>query len=164
MVEPMHIGIGHSLGFMKLWKECPHMEYFVGLNAFTHFCGRDATLHVRRVSEYDAFMHSFHGNPLRTLQRFYGRCGMKMASEEMTHMNAPEIMEDLMLLAHPITLRDDKKILVINSRDDQVVPPDLTEDNFAGTHVQLHYFLTGAHGLGFVHAEAVAKIILDFLS
>jgi pimeloyl-[acyl-carrier protein] methyl ester esterase len=159
----VYVGIGHSLGFFKLCEEFPEAKYLIGINAFTNFLGQNAILYTARCSEHEIFKQSFNNKPKKTLERFYKRCGIASNETDLSYINAEKIKTDLNLLAQKTKLPDDKKILIINSMDDQVVPTSITEDNFSNSKATIHYVQHGKHSLGFLHAEEISKIILDFI-
>ena len=163
--DVVEIAIGHSLGFWKLCQELPKVKYLIGLNAFTNFLGKDSKLHTSRILEYEKFKTGFYQNPKNTLQNFYKRCGIKYSDNDFLHINTQNITDDLNLLAKPVRLSTESKILIINSLDDLVVPKNITEDNFVGTKAQIHYLKSGGkHSIGFCHAKEVSKMILDFVA
>ena len=162
--KDFEVGIGHSLGFWKLCQTAPKAKYLIGINAFTNFLGEDSRLHSLRNIEYETFKAHFHKHPANTLKNFYTRCGFKNHNTDFSNINVPAIECDLNLLASPVELNNESKVLIINSLDDTVVPKNITDDNFTNTRTQIHYLEEGKHALGFQYAKEVSKIILDFIS
>ncbi len=161
--DDIEVGIGHSLGFWKLCQELPKAKYLIGINAFTNFLGKNSQLRSARISEYEMFKTNFHKSPKSTLESFYKRCGIEFSNSDFSYINIQRIAADLSLLAKQAKIINKKKILIINSIDDMVVPKIIAEDNFSDIKVKIHYFQSGKHGLGFLHAKEVSKIILDFI-
>lgn len=162
--EDFEVGIGHSLGFWKLCKTTAKEKYLIGINAFTNFLGKDSRLYSLRNMEYETFKAHFHKQPINTLKNFYTRCGFTNHNVNFSNVNLSAIQEDLNLLASPIELNSESKVLIINSLDDPIVPKAITDDNFINTKAQIHYLEKGKHALGFQYAKQVSKIILDFIS
>ena len=162
--KDFEVAIGHSLGFWKLCQKAPKAKYLIGINAFTNFLGEDSRLYGLRHIEYETFKTHFHKQPTNTLKNFYTRCGFKNHNVNFSNINLPAIAEDLNLLASPVELNSESKMLIINSTDDPIVPKSITDDNFTNTKAQIHYLEKGKHALGFQHAKEVSKIILDFIS
>lgn len=162
--KDFHVAIGHSLGFWKLCHTAPKANYLIGINAFTHFLGKERRLYDVRHSEYATFKSHFHKQPTHTLKNFYTRCGVKNHHVDFSTINVPAIAKDLDLLARPVELNNASKVLVINSTDDPIVPKSITDDNFIHTKAEIHYLDKGKHALGYQYAKEVAQIILDFIS
>ena len=157
------IGIGHSLGFLKLCQLLPNAKYLIGINPFINFLGKSNLLRSSRMAEFDAFKENIHQFPKKTLKQFHRRCGVTFNQIDLDYINSKKLMSDLMLLTKPIKLDTEKKILVIHAKDDLVVPNHVIEDNFLDSQVTLHAFEKGKHGLGMTYPKAVSEVILDFI-
>ena len=157
------IGIGHSLGFLKLCQLLPNAKYLIGINPFIDFLGKSHRLRSSRMTEYEIFKKSMQQFPKKTLKQFHRRCGVTSNQIDLDNMNGEKLMSDLTLLTKPVDLNLKKKILVIHAKDDLVVPNQVTEDNFSNSQVTLHAFEKGKHGLGMTYPKAVSEVILDFI-
>lgn len=160
------IGIGHSLGLIKLLNASLPFTHLIGLNSFTNFLGNAPHLNKQRTEEYNLFKKQFNKNITVTLKKFYSRCGLLDDSFLLrtAHNTCTQLEKDLNLLTKKVSFPLNTKNLIINSLDDQVVPDSITNDNFSNqTNVQIKKLNHGKHTLGFVHTEAICTEIIDFI-
>jgi len=158
-----YIGIGHSLGLIKLLSLNIPFQCLIGLQSFIHFLGFNPELHEKRQQELAALTKHFTRSPIPTLKTFCKRCGLPAASDEkLEQINQDNLSHDLELLSHPFD-RPQVPLYIIGSQDDVIVPPELIRDNFEN-HALIEFLDTGKHGLGYHHAEIISKKIMGFIS
>ena len=96
--DDVTIGIGHSLGFLKLCAMEDHFDALIGLNGFLNFLGLSIETRQKRLKEFYAFKKSFIQNPIKTLENFYKRCGADDVIEYPKSYNVTIMTKDLDLL------------------------------------------------------------------
>lgn len=155
-----YIGIGHSIGFQKLNNSGINFECLIGLQGFLNFCGiKDAKM---RTDNIDQIIGMLKIDANKLLSNFFAMCGYsgklpKQVPEE-------DLLADLM----------DMKVaykhcgcptLIIGSKDDQIVPTSLIEENFAGIdNVTIDYISPAAHALGFVKPKETFEVIKRYIA
>ena len=154
------IGIGHSLGLLKLLSLNIKFAYLIGLNSFVNFLGNEEKLHLKRAQELQILKNNFIAHPIATLKHFYRTCGVSIENSKIVYINKEPLLEDLEFIAKSFALQDESKTLIIGSKDDAIVPVQVTEDNFT------NYILLdqGGHGLGVLQAEIIYQNIMSFLN
>lgn len=158
------IGVGHSLGLLKLVHQYKDFDALIGLGSFVSFLGRDPGLRSGRASELKALRQSFLKDPRGALKAFYKRCGVPGFGDEDSPIDLKLILSDLELLKNDHALPC-VPTLILASADDTVVPPELVQDNFSGqSSVELQFIGQGGHGLGFNQPDEVYKKIGTFLN
>lgn len=160
------IGIGHSFGFLKLLKTKLPFKALVGVNAFTHFLGRDPSFFHKRHQEYTHFRNQIaRGDPKAVLRRFYRQCGLPRTFPFPEQISRAQLQQEIAGLVHPHPLPETTPILILASQNDTVVPPALVMDNFQGIpNVNIRLYADGAHALGFYQAEHIAREIIWHLT
>ncbi len=150
-----YVGVGHSLGLIKLLALPIPWRSLIGLHGFINFLGYDSSLRVRRTREWKGLCAQFKRSPILTLQNFYQRVGVEMYPA-WEAMNSERLFGDLESLAIPTN--STKSIILLASRKDVIVPPDLLEDNLrVNPNVCMHYVDDAQHNLGYVLPEIVTK-------
>ena len=156
-----YIGIGHSLGFLKLNNSGLWFDYLVGLQPFLNFCGTDRRLHEFRKQQLDKVISDFKLDAEQFLKNFRCQCGYLGA----VALDNPEQLAaefSLMQLSYP---HNGVKTLVLAGKDDQVVPYSLVIDNFLGiAQVTIDELSGTKHVLGYKKPEAVALKISEFIN
>jgi pimeloyl-[acyl-carrier protein] methyl ester esterase len=159
-----YIGIGHSLGMMKLMSLNIPFKCLIGLHGFVNFLGFNAQLHRRRQRELMHLTEQFNESPELTLSQFYQRTGVDFNLPIMGRLNQVRLLDDLSSLAHSIAVPVDVPMLVLGSNDDKIVPPVLIEDNFSPyPHVTIDILNQAQHGLGYLKPDMVYQNIMRFL-
>lgn len=160
------IGIGHSLGFVKLLNFDIKFDYIIGLNSFINFLGNNLVLRRTRLLELQKLRENLLKSPISTLERFYMRCGASSPSRVLANICLPRLSDDLDSLKNESNLRKDGKLLVIGSEDDVIVPKELVWDNFKGLgrEVELKFFPNGSHALGLLNPKDVYEAIEGFVN
>jgi pimeloyl-[acyl-carrier protein] methyl ester esterase len=158
-----YIGIGHSLGLTKLLQLNIPFKQLIGLQGFVHFLGFDVQLQRRRRRELMNLTRQFIASPQSALGQFYQRTGVNFYIPETGFLNQSALLNDLHALEHPVKMTPDIPLLVLGSRDDKIVPPELIEDNFAHhAHVTIRLLNQGQHGLGHLEPNEVYQNIMHF--
>ena len=167
--EVNYIGIGYSLGLMKLLSLPLKFKALIGLQSFINFLGFDPILAAKRRCTLNTMCENFRTNPQLTLNQFYKTCaGNANAFEKQKiHLISPnfqKLNQDLTMLYTSCSLPLDIPLLILGTARDKIVPPELIYDNFAKVkNVQIHFYDTGGHILGYQHPDIVSKKILDFI-
>ncbi|AGC49839.1 hypothetical protein K9U34_00705 [Lawsonia intracellularis] len=158
------IGIGHSLGLLKLLQLSINFEYLIGLNSFINFLGNDTQLALTRKTELQRLTKHFLVSPLKTLYNFHKRCGVPIKKNILTTFNFYTLYEDLTLLSSLSTIPYNQKGLIIGSQNDPIVPPQLIYDNFKiYPNMTIKIIPSGGHGLGFLYPQRIYQYIKDVL-
>lgn len=159
------IGIGHSLGLLKLLSLKKNFDHLIGLNAFTNFLGFTPALQKQRVTELEQLKKQFIQSPIRTLNRFYHRCGVAVDPPTVEKIDLPRILRDLDSLKENGAIPTSSKALIIGARDDIIVPPAILQDNFKNAlNTRVEIVEQGQHGLGFFKAQWVSEKIMSFIN
>ena len=160
------IGIGHSLGFMKLLNSNVKFDYIIGLNAFTNFLGNDLDLRRTRTLELERLGENLLKSTIYTLKRFYLRCGVSSPNKDLSDICLERLIDDLEFLKSESNLPEDSKLLIIGSEDDVIVPKELVLDNFErfGRDIELKFFPNGSHALGLLNSKSVYETIEGFIN
>lgn len=146
------IGIGHSIGLIKLMQLPLKFRALIGLNAFINFCGQEKHLHDRRSLELNLFEKMIQIAPHKTLASFHKRCGVPWPSKIQ---NLDRLVEDMGYLRKSLNPPDN--LTVIAAQDDPVCSPEIVYDNFAKN--QVFMLESGGHGLGFHQTKIISEII-----
>ena len=149
--EPV-IGIGHSLGLIKLMQQNYRFKALIGINGFVNFLGSDPHIHKRRALELDTFELLIRSSPSLALKFFHHRCGVTL---NQLSPNKERLLSDLELLRQSFPIPEN--LTLIASRDDIVCPPELIRDKFGDAEIIM--LDSGGHGLGYNHAADIAAII-----
>lgn len=160
------IGIGHSLGLLKLMDLHKNFDALVGLNSFINFLGNTNSLREKRRLELSILKQSFIKNPEQTLKTFYKRCGVPELIERspFTELDQYMMLNDINFLKEARPLPP-IPTLILRTEDDIIVPQKLIEDNFSSyPNVKIDTMHHGKHGLGFTNPYDVYKRIRSFLN
>lgn len=159
------VGIGHSLGLLKLLQLPIHFDYLIGLNSFTHFLGKNRTLQLIRKKELQTVMKHFILSPLITLKNFHKRCGVVFNNITLESFDKELLMNDLHFLFTQTTfIPYETQTLIIGSKNDPIVPPQLIYDNFIQyPNIKFELLDDGLHGLGFLLSNSIYEYITTFL-
>lgn len=158
------IGIGHSLGFMKLIESKVKFKSLIGLHGFANFLGDDPTLRKKRKAELETLKQHFNVSPTHTLQSFYKRCGVPIPHQKLERLNRDRLANDLDSLSLVMSIPSDIPILLIGAKNDPVVPAELIFDNFeAHSNVTIDMMENGRHCLGYSEPKIVTQKIMSFI-
>ena len=158
------IGIGHSLGFIKLLDINVKFDYLIGLNSFINFLGQDENLSFSRQQELNIMQQNLKQNLTITLQNFYNRCGIVIEADKYYKIDKHLLYEDLNLLSKKFTVPTQISTLILNSQNDPIITESISRENFAEiTNISLQILNTGSHGLGYLEADIVYHKILSHI-
>jgi len=158
------VGVGHSLGFIKLLQTSIRFNYLIGLNAFCNFLGKETSLRTRRTRELALLSRQFERSPMHAMQSFYRRTGVSAFNPDWQALNVAELEKALQELALPVHYSLNIPSLIMATKNDPVVPPELVCDNFAACKpVDVEFLSTGAHGLGYVKSAYIYQRIKSFI-
>ena len=153
-----YIAVGHSLGLVKLLSLPIPWTALIGLHGFVNFLGYDAKLRAKRTRELQGLLVQFERSPIATLKQFYQRTGVEM-SPHWRDMHEERLLMDLASLTTAAESLS-QNILLLGSRDDVIVPPEVLQDNVnACPHIQLRYIDSAKHALGYVAPDVVYREI-----
>ena len=156
-----YVGIGHSLGFLKLNNSGIKFRALIGLQGFLNFCGTNPEMNKLLQKNLDRTVLAFEKNPKQALAFFYKLCGYD--GKIPSNISREELIRDLKIMKSSF---DHCKVstLIIGSEDDQVVEKNILLDNFQNNDLVSLKFLDGVnHTLGYTKAEEVFAFIQDFL-
>lgn len=155
------IGIGHSLGLIKLASLNIEFKALIGMQAFTNFLGFDSQLYKKRKLELSAMIKHFRMNPIDTLTSFHKRCGIN--HNFSSHFNKAKLMRDLQSLTAMHQLPN-VPLLILGAVNDSTVPLELIYDNFGRNKVKIVVHNKGHHCLGLYERDFVYEQIANFLN
>lgn len=172
------IGIGHSIGLIKLLSLNIEFKALVGLQSFINFLGNDPLLNQKRKLEWLSLKQQFKHNPLDTLRSFYklanlnpsfieNLCNKKELfnkKDQRYFLNENFLTQDLELLSLGFSLPKGVPTLIVGAMDDVIVPPVLIFDNFSHLkHTKVDMLDTGQHSIGYRSAGLIYQKIKFFL-
>ncbi|EER20798.1 hypothetical protein [Rickettsia endosymbiont of Ixodes scapularis] len=158
------IGIGHSLGLAKLLTLNKNFDYLIGLNSFINFLGNDQKLHLVRKYELQTLTDHFIASPINTLKNFYKRCGV-FERERIANINKQIALNDLEFLYNEFYIPTEIRTLIIGSKNDVIVPPEILFDNFhIYPNINIQMMDMGMHLLGWLEAKSIYQRIMSFLN
>ncbi len=158
------IGVGHSLGFVKLLELEERLSCLIGLNAFLNFLGNNLNLRKKRYQELESMRNSFLKYPCLTLKRFYKRCQGPNQVESLAKLRKERLEKDFSSFFRTFYIKRDIPVLLLGSKDDPIVSTQVIEDNFVCyDNVDIQLLDQGKHALGFLEATEVYKRIRSFL-
>lgn len=159
------IGIGHGLGFAKLWQARPCCASLISLSGFRAFCSSEGSETGMNPEWVDWLMVSLEREPLSVLRAFYQRCGM-IKPPSMSDLNLQRLRDDLHFLKkinlHAESWPDAPPITVLWGQKDSIVPePSMRtlHQDFQIQHLWVHP--EADHGLGHNHIAWCVHRILD---
>ena len=159
-----YIGIGHSLGLMKLMSLKIPFKALIGLHGFVDFLGLDASLRGYRTRELAHLTRHVARAPGAALSQFYQRAGVMFDCLVNGPINQKKLLDDLDSLVTSGVIPAGIPMLILGSSDDKIVPPALIEDNFAPhPQVTIEILNQAQHGLGYLKSEVVYQKIMRFI-
>jgi pimeloyl-[acyl-carrier protein] methyl ester esterase len=164
------VGIGHSLGFLKLIRLHQMGVAFksiIGLQAFNTFLGNGESLRQKRTREMTFMRRSFIENPIKAMTSFYTRSGIDNSYQQtlLTTINSQETIADFDLLETTVRLPKEIPILIVGANDDVIVPKELIMDNFSkNKNVTIQFLEKGQHQLGYTQEDLISQIVKGFIN
>ena len=156
-----YVGIGHSIGFLKLNNSIIKFKALVGLQGFLNFCGIDPKQKIVRIKNLDRMMEACAKDSQKFLRFFYKVCGYP---ERVPHENSSEkLIADLkmMKLSYP---HCGVPTLIIGSHEDKIVEPSILEDDFGKDRmIKVDYIDGVLHNLGYSMPKETFEMIKNFL-
>ncbi len=157
------VGIGHSLGFLKLLNATINWSKLIGLQAFINFQGNAPSLRRKRSRDLVHLQKHFDADALAALALFHEIGGSKKQQPADRIMHQDRLAKDLALLGEAHPPRAKLPCLVLGCEDDLIVTKELIQDNFGpNNQVQIVIHDKGLHALGFNEPEFVKNAIFDF--
>ena len=156
------IGVGHSLGFIKLLQSSLSFSALIGINSFLEFLG-PASIRTKRHNELLAITKSFKEHPIHTLSSFREGCGMPHQGIDEECLNKDLLLNDLKSLAHDYSALLPARVpcLSIESSNDPIVP--LACGLGANQGVSRIIIEANGHSLGLHHALAVKNEMTNWV-
>lgn len=138
-----YIGIGHSLGFLKLnnlkiQNPTMNLKALVGLQGFLNFCGTDPVKKKIRQRNLDKMIKIFSKDPVNALNFFWKACGYPKECafpssdsffDSFPDLSQNKLISDLGLMKESFD-HCSVPTLIIGSSDDSIVEPSVLLDNF----------------------------------
>lgn len=163
------IGVGHSIGFVKLLKKNnEHMiklSAIVGIQSFLNFLGNDIRLNKNRFRILERMISAFEKVPIRVLEEF--KNNSKSFQLDTDKINSELLLQDLELLKLNFSIPYDLPSLIIASENDPIVDNALIKDNFFSdenkTHCDVEFINCNGHTLGYDNPKAVYDCIMNFV-
>jgi pimeloyl-[acyl-carrier protein] methyl ester esterase len=156
-----YIGVGHSLGFLKLNNATLNFSHLIGLQGFLDFCGRKNSLQKIIEPQLDEAIENFSSNPKIALKNFYEMCGY--FGDIPGNISRETLLFELKMMKKFYS-HCGVKTLILSTSNDVVVPTAIIGDNFSaidGVSVKI-LNLEIKHTLGFHGPEIVANEIKQF--
>lgn len=156
------IGIGHSLGFIKLLTSPMRWHKLVGLQGFVNFQGNNSSLKRKRTRDLLKLQQHFERDAAGALAFFYKSCGGKRIHNNILRKEV--LLNDLKQLQSVQSLINPPPCLILGTKDDLIVTNELINDNFEQCdQVQIMMHDKGSHNLGFSEPEFVYRAISNFV-
>lgn len=156
-----YVGIGHSLGFLKLNNSGIKFQALVGLQGFLNFCSGEPSRNSFLQKNLNRMMMNCERDTERFLEFFRNLCGYEERVEK--NFSKEELRKDLESMKYSYE-HCSVPTLIIGSEQDKIVEPRILQDNFSNNpSIQLKYVDEVNHTLGFSKSAEVFKIIKAFL-
>lgn len=149
------VGIGHSLGFYKLFEHKKSFKALVSLGGFIDFIGGSR----KRLKELEKLYHLCQSSEKSFLDHFYKNLNKEPLCPPF--INQLRLLEDLASLTQPLSWDEPLSVLAIGCEDDHIVSKDLFLKNFLKTHPIL--FKNGGHLFVDPYAKDIAALIVKFI-
>ena len=158
--DKTYVGIGHSIGFLKLNNSGLKFDALVALQGFLNYCGSSDRMRKIREAGIAKVRNRVITNKNESLRQFRSFCGYD--KEVTTDIPLQTLLHELDMMGKSYE-HCRVKTLVIGSADDVIVPMSIINDNFShlanATILQLDY---GKHALGYIKSQIVAEKIRNF--
>ena len=141
-VNPTYIAIGHSYGFAFLTQQPWPWSAMIAINGFTHFCKLPGKKYGLPLPILDSTYTRLHTDPQATIQEFHQRCGLTKQSiyANANQFISTELAETLLVLRELMIQPPTCPILALATTHDKIAPPELTNECFALSQIDLKWF------------------------
>ncbi len=154
LLKDKAIGIGHSLGFLKLLEKKENFEAIISLGGFVDFLSGSS----KRKKELQNLQDLFLQDTKKGLKTFYK--SLKSSYTPKSPINSEKLLSDLALLHNSYPFPKDIPILALHAEEDSLVTKGVFEKNFKEAKEKI--IIKGDHL--FEGQEAfIAESILRFL-
>ena len=156
-----YIGIGHSLGFLRLNNSGLKFEAIVALQGFLNYCGSFDRMRKIREAELSKVRKNIISNKDESLKQFRVFCGY----DEDVPQDIPlkTLLDELEMMENSYE-HCGARTLVIGSFDDVIVPMSIINDNFAHLpNITIQQLRNGKHALGYLNSRIIAEKTHEFL-
>ena len=178
--EVSWVGVGHSIGFMKLLEkhklEQIKLSGIIGLQSFENFLGHSPTLRKIRTANLDAILEGFKNNPEDSLRDFIVTCNPtsnpytknSKKIHDISELDTHLLTRDLNLLKNKIVIPNDLPHLIIASHEDPVVDKLLVKDNFLNSkysdiQYNVRFVKCHRHSLGYDNTKDIISYFMKFV-
>lgn len=151
-----YIGIGHSLGFLKLNNSGIKFKALICLQGFLNFCGNNS----ERIENLNRMIELCLKNPKNLLKFFYRLCGYN--GKIPKDISAISLIKDLEMMKGSY-FHCGARTLVIGSNSDKVVEKNIIENDFKN-FAQIKYINDVNHTLGYSRSQEIFEAIHSFLN
>ncbi|GHT92742.1 hypothetical protein FACS1894122_06970 [Alphaproteobacteria bacterium] len=150
------IGIGHSIGFVKLLEKEKNLRAIVGLQSFVNFLSDDPQLHRKRSMILEKTIAAFEKYPVEVWREF------RQDSPEISleQLNYDLLLEDLKKLRLKYFVPAGLEHMILATRDDPVLDAAVVEGDFPD---KVKFLECPGHCLGYKNAKAVYDEIMKFV-
>lgn len=165
------VGVGHSLGFVRLLSMDVRWRGLIGLGAFMRFCPVPERNSGTPAEVLDAMLAHLDTAPADVLTRFLRRCGLKGRPSDLPDsVGLARLREDLLVLRGldlgptPKLMASSPPVLLLHAADDRIAPVELAREAHGllpGS--RLHVFQSGAHALPVTRPDECLALAEEFL-
>lgn len=157
-----YIGIGHSIGFLKLNNSNLNFESLICLQGFLDFCGKTERMRAIRIQKLKKITNEIQVDKIGSLAKFRLACGYDQQITEDLPLN--ELLEDLSIMENAYK-HCGVRTLVIGSIEDMIVPMSIIDDNFKDFNNISIIKTTGiGHSLGYNKIDLILEKMNEFNS
>jgi pimeloyl-[acyl-carrier protein] methyl ester esterase len=153
-----YIGIGHSLGFLKLNSSGLKFKHLIGLQGGLSYCGNSEKLRKKIVPIVDETIELYKIDPVQSLRNSYKMYGYPLELPE--NIDGKKLVAELELLKKSYP-HCGTKTTIIGTTLDIIFPKAVIEDNFkefANVTIKI-LDLDIIHTLGFHYPEVVLDVL-----
>lgn len=159
--EKSYVGIGHSIGFLKLNNSGIKFKALIGLQGFLNFCGNNQIRKNIREKNLNRMIELCSKTPEDFLRFFYKSCDYHENIPE--NISKYELISDLNMMKFSYS-HCKVPTLIIGSHSDKIIEPSILEDDFNDEKsIQLKYIDDISHNLGYSKPKETFSMITDFL-
>ena len=164
-VSPTYIAIGHSYGFPFLSQQPWPWSAMIAINGFTHFCKLPGKKYGLPLPILDNTYVRLQADAQKTIHEFHRRCGLTKQSvyaDTCQFVNV-ELAKTLLVLRELTIKLPSCPILALATTHDKIVTPELSDECFALSPIELHWF-PGNHLSLLTTPDRCANTIARFIT